>query len=104
MISWVGLQIPSNGDRIDENTVVPSRYSQMLYAHWRVKQINVSFDANGGSVSDDKVVTYQSIYGNLPTSVRYGYDFLGWFDKDKVEADRYSYSNNRSGIGCKMET
>lgn len=76
---------PSNGDRIDENTVVPSRYSQMLYAHWRVKQIKVSFDANGGSVPDDKVVTYQSIYGHLPTSVRYGYEFLGWFDKDKVE-------------------
>src|SRR5690606_35561831 len=76
---------PSNGDRIDENTVVPSRYSQMLYAHWRVKQIKVSFDGNGGSVPDDKVVTYQSIYGHLPTPVRYGYEFLGWFDKDKVE-------------------
>lgn len=41
---------------------------------------SISFDANGGSVDTaSKTVTYYSTYGNLPTPVRTGYTFDGWY-------------------------
>ncbi len=50
-----------------------------LYAHWMPKQYTVTFDANGGSVSPaDKEVTFDSVYGTLPTPTRPGYTFYGW--------------------------
>ncbi len=41
---------------------------------------SISFDANGGSVDTaSKTVTYYSTYGDLPTPVRTGYTFDGWY-------------------------
>lgn len=41
---------------------------------------NVTFNANGGSVSTtSKTVTHNSTYGSLPTPTRTGYTFNGWF-------------------------
>lgn len=39
----------------------------------------VSFAPQGGSSVSSKVVTYDSTYGELPTPMRTGYDFGGWF-------------------------
>ncbi len=40
----------------------------------------VAFDANGGSVDTaSKTVTYNSPYGDLPTPIRAGYTFAGWY-------------------------
>lgn len=50
-------------------------------AQWKANQYIVSFHANGGSVSPaSKTVTYNSSYGNLPTPVKSGYDFTGWYN------------------------
>lgn len=41
---------------------------------------NVTFNANGGSVSTtSKTVTHNSTYGSLPTPTRTGYTFNGWY-------------------------
>ena len=51
-----------------------------LYAQWAVNKYKVTFDANGGeTVSETKTLGYGSKYGNLPTTTREGYTFLGWF-------------------------
>lgn len=52
-----------------------------LYAHWTPKQFAVQFDANGGSELNQKelTVTYNAVYGTLPTTARTGYTFDGWF-------------------------
>ena len=52
----------------------------------------VTFDANGGSVSDaSKTVYYGQLYGTLPAPTRANYTFAGWFTaKDggtKITAD-----------------
>ena len=40
----------------------------------------VSFNANGGEVSTGEIVyLYGGKYGNLPTPVRTGYSFAGWY-------------------------
>ncbi len=38
----------------------------------------LKFNANGGSVTTSKTVTYNSTYGTLPTPTREGYNFVGW--------------------------
>lgn len=51
-----------------------------LVAQWQPNKYTVSFDANGGEpVSETKTLDYGSEYGNLPTTTREGYTFLGWF-------------------------
>ncbi len=55
-------------------------YSTTLYAVWKPATYNVYFDAVGGTVNtQSKSVTYLSTYGDLPTPVRKGYTFMGWY-------------------------
>ena len=54
--------------------------STNLYPCWTNNRYTVTFDPNGGSADPvSKVVTYAEPYGELPTPVRSGYDFMGWF-------------------------
>ncbi len=70
----------SGGSQVTSSTTVTTASNHTLYAHWSAKPITVSFNANGGSVSPtSKTVTYGSTYGDLPTPMRTGYTFDGWF-------------------------
>lgn len=50
---------------------------------WRLipyKDYSVSFDANKGSCSTQKItVSYHAEYGELPVATRPGYTFIGWY-------------------------
>ena len=51
-----------------------------LTTNWSPKKFNVTFDGNGGSITQTtKEVTYDSTYGELPEAIRNGYNFLGWY-------------------------
>lgn len=51
-----------------------------LYANWKANTYSVTFNANGGTTpTKSKSVTYDSIYGALPTPTRTAYKFLGWY-------------------------
>ncbi|MBQ3745883.1 MAG: InlB B-repeat-containing protein, partial [Kiritimatiellae bacterium] len=51
-----------------------------LYAVWAPNSGILIFDANGGSVSEGfRVLEAGQAYGSLPTPVRSGYDFTGWY-------------------------
>lgn len=52
-----------------------------LYANWKVNSYTLTFDANGGSVSETtRSVNYNAAYGTLPTpQTRQYYRFDGWF-------------------------
>ena len=52
-----------------------------LYAQWAPKTFTVTFDSQGGTTPDpaNKVVTYDSTYGALPTTIKAGYTFRGWY-------------------------
>lgn len=51
-----------------------------LYAQWRPKEYQVSFNGNGGTPGKtSQPVTYQSVFGTLPGAVRTGHTFLGWY-------------------------
>ena len=70
----------SGGTQITSETKVAITSAQTLYAHWTANEYTVTFNPNGGSVSQtSKTVTYDSTYGTLPTPTRTGYTFAGWF-------------------------
>jgi uncharacterized repeat protein (TIGR02543 family) len=51
-----------------------------VYAKWKLNTYTVSFDANEGEVDTaTKQLTHTDAFGELPTPVRNGYDFTGWF-------------------------
>ncbi len=54
--------------------------SVTLYAQWTANTYTVTFDANGGECDTaSKTVTFDSAYGTLPTPIRPGYVFAGWY-------------------------
>lgn len=54
----------------------------ILTAVWRAKEYTVSFETNNDEKIAPITVTYGSDY-SLPTLHKEGYEFLGWFYKDK---------------------
>lgn len=70
----------SGGTKITADSKVSITANQTLYAHWKANSYTVTFDSNGGTMSDSKTsVTYGSAYGTLPTPSRAGYIFMGWY-------------------------
>ncbi len=62
------------------NFDTPITSDTTLYAKWKLNEFNVSFNANGGNVSQTaKEVIYGEAYGTLPTPSRTGYSFKGWY-------------------------
>lgn len=65
---------------VDTNTVFTK--NTKVYASWIYGSCTVSFNANGGTVSQgSKIVTAGRVYGDLPTPTRNGYTFDGWYTK-----------------------
>ena len=65
---------------VTDNWINSNYPSINLYCVWKADNYTVTFDPNGGSISQKtKVVTYDSTYGTLPTPTKTGYNFLGWF-------------------------
>ena len=67
------------GEQVTESTIINE--DTKLYAHWKVNQYTVTYDANGGVVSPTTMqVNYSSSFTFLiPT--REGHKYLGWFTK-----------------------
>ena len=70
------------GELITAETIVTAMEDHTLYAHWdRVPvTMTVYFVACGGTVDVESLQAVSgSAYGDLPTPVRDGYEFKGWF-------------------------
>lgn len=65
-------------DSVDDLTV---------YADWNARQFYITFSGFGSEELEDKLVTYDSPIGELPTIGRIGYTFLGWKDEHGVYYD-----------------
>ncbi len=78
---FIGWHINTiDGDIVTNETEVTIEADHTLVAEWKAKSITVTFDANGGSVTEsDKIVTYGQAYGELPVPTRKGYSFGGWY-------------------------
>ncbi|MCR4740617.1 MAG: InlB B-repeat-containing protein [Lachnospiraceae bacterium] len=70
----------SEGDLVSTANFSVDAQTHCLYARYTPGTITVTYDANGGTVSEEgKPVTLEAAYGTLAVPVRIGYDFAGWF-------------------------
>ena len=69
----------ADGVQITSDSVYEFATNQILYARYEAKKLNVSFETFGGSIHEKIQVTYDDIYGELPTPEKTGYTFGGWF-------------------------
>ena len=85
---WAATPISDSKTYIKSNTTVDITADQILYAQWETSRIyTVTLDARGGTVSPTSIqVTRGTRYGELPTPVREGYQFIGW---SNVPTDLY---------------
>lgn len=72
----------AEGTKLTATTKFTSEQNQTIYACWQVIDYTVTFNVNGGGTVNPatKTVHYNEVYGTLPTPVRDGYDFQGWFE------------------------
>lgn len=98
-------------------TDIPTNSTENLnfYAKWTANTYTVTFDANGGSVSQASAVTVAGKLTSLPTPTYDGYDFLGWYTQkdggDKVTTDTvftvdstiYAHWQNIPATGVKLD-
>lgn len=68
----------TGGQKINPTSKIPAK-DVTYYAHWSINQYRVSFDGNEGTDGADIVGDYDTELGDLPTSIRRGYIFAGWF-------------------------
>jgi uncharacterized repeat protein (TIGR02543 family) len=61
-----------------------------LTAQWEINNYTLTFNAGGGTVTPEKkTVTYGKEVGDLPTPVRAGYDFKGWYSGTGGSGTKY---------------
>ncbi len=74
---------PVAGTKVEEGDEVKESTAHTLYAHWNNVEVKVTFDGNGGTPDKtSKNVKYDEKYGDLPSALREGYDFDGWYTND----------------------
>ena len=78
---WTGSN--GTGTQVLATTKVSNAADHTLYAKWKVNTYTATFDAKGGTVLPaSKLVTYDAVYGTLPTPARTGCTFAGWWTGD----------------------
>lgn len=80
----------NGGKRIDPDSIVTIEDDHVLYARWRGKPFTVTFETGEtAGKRDTKTVYFDDYYGGMPTPVKYGSKFEGWFteaiDGEKIE-------------------
>lgn len=81
-----GWTVTGAGSSISGTNLTIGSENVTLTANWLINTYIVSFDADGGVLSQKtKEVTYNEKYGDLPMPSKDGYDFIGWYS-DKTYA------------------
>lgn len=90
-----------------------SQNNSTTHIHDYNKKVTVTYDANGGTVStQSKVYNLSDSYGSLPTPIRTGYTFDGWYTAAKggaritsdsviVNAEDHTLFAQWTGKSCK---
>lgn len=81
-LGWTGTGIES---LTTEVTIPTGSFGQRSYtAHWRANTYHVTLDAAGGSISVYEITPTFGKGVSLPTPLRLGYRFLGWYHEDTL--------------------
>lgn len=70
------------------------------HAYYEPNEYKLTFNAMGGTCDTDyKMITYSAYYGDMPTPVKRGYTFLGWYSAENggtqvLSSHRYATAGN----------
>lgn len=70
-----------NDEFVNNDLKMPS-YNLNLYAVWKIKEINITFDSNGGSKEDIQIINSGKLATKPINPIREGFEFLGWVDEN----------------------
>jgi len=72
--------VESGTGTISDNTFKMGIGATRILANWKEQEYSLTFNPNGGTVNPgSKKITYNTLYGELPTPTRKGYIFDGWY-------------------------
>lgn len=75
------------------------QYSTTATVTVKAPSYYINFNANGGYVdTQSKAVTYNETYGTLPTPVRDGYTFSGWYNTDGQKVTSSTVCDEKNDI------
>jgi len=78
-VGWrQGTKIYQPGETYTTRMTLPILYD--LTAVYTIDYYTITFDSAGGSAVSPRQVAVGDAYGELPTPVKEGYTFLGWYD------------------------
>ena len=83
-----------NNTKIEETTIVSITSNHTLIAKWKANTYKVTLVYNNGTTNEEKEITYDSEYGVLPTPVKEGYTFLGWYTTGGINVDSTTILKN----------
>lgn len=92
----------NEGSKIKPGDIVEVDIPHTLYAQWTPKEYTITFNANGGTVTQtSQKVKYDSEYGTLPTPTKTGYGFDGWYDSktggnEVLASDMFTKTSNQT--------
>ncbi len=80
-----------------------------LYAYWKPNNYTVTYNydnATAGNTETSKTVTYNGLYGTLPSPTKKGHTFIGWTDATliQVRQEDWSTTSNNSTITMTYST
>jgi uncharacterized repeat protein (TIGR02543 family) len=70
---------PTGGTQVTSSTLVLNASNHTLFAQFNTEPLLVSFNSNSGSSVSAVQVDIDGVYGILPSPVRTGFVFAGWF-------------------------
>ena len=85
------------GDKVefDTNATVNSTEKFTLYAKWEANTVDITLDANGGTVTPTTIIlTYGQKYVALPTPTWAGHTFKGWYRNAEGTGDKVEFDTN----------
>ncbi len=86
---------PVTAARLNGGTNPTSNISKNISINWKPNTYTQTFDPNGGTISTTtKSMVYGTTYTDLPTPVKPGYKFLGWYKTFNGTNDYISLGRN----------
>lgn len=67
-----------------------------VYAKWKGAKISVTFNSNGGTVTDAVNYTFNEPFGTLPKPAKEGFAFLGWYTQSGAEVKASTVFSDKS--------
>lgn len=97
--NFLGYSNSSNGNVDYSNTInnINLINNKSIYAKWNIKSYTISYDLNGGTLSNPKTSYNIEDSFVLPIPTRTGYDFVGWTSSEIDEPVYYLTISNETG-------